>query len=423
MTSDMDRSIAKPRWSRRRLALAGGAAGLVVLAGVAGVGALGGARSSLRVPAAQVTVATVEPGVFHDFATLRAKVAPKDIVYLDALEGGQVQKVLAHAGDTVAAGQPLVAFRNTQLELDVLDREGRLVESITQLQAYEKQLEDTRLANAKQAADIDYNIVRLSRAAERREILMAKGFLAPEARDRVRDELDYHRRLRPLQAESSRRQDALRQDQLPQIKAELATLRQSLTITRAKLDDLMVRAPMAGRLTDMDLYAGQIVNRGQRLGQIVPATGFKLIAQVDEYYLDRVRVGQAGTIESAGEAYALRVARVNPQVKNAAFQVELNFAGPAPPNLLPGQALEGRLSLGGDRRAIILPSGAFLERSGGDWAMVLEAGGRRAERRRIKLGRRNDQQLEVLGGLRPAERVIVSDYTGFEKIERVELTK
>lgn len=422
MTAEMDRSIAKPRWSRRRLALAGGAAGLAILLGVAAVGALGRTGASLRVPAAQVTVATVEPGVFHDFATLRAKVAPKDIVYLDALEGGQVRTVLARAGDTVTAGQPLVAFRNTQLELDVLDREGRLVESITQLQAYEKQLEDTRLANAKQAADIDYNIVRLSRAAERREILLAKGFLAPEARDQVRDELDYHRRLRPLQAESSRRQDALRQDQLPQIKAELATLRQSLTITRAKLDDLMVRAPMAGRLTDMDLYAGQIVNRGQRLGQIVPDTGFKLSAQVDEYYLDRVRVGQSGTIESAGKTYPLRVARVNPQVKDATFQVELNFVGPTPPGLLPGQALEGRLSLGGDRRAIILPSGAFLERSGGDWAMVLDDGGKRAERRRIKLGRRNDQQLEVLGGLKPGERVIVSDYTGFEKIERVELT-
>jgi len=422
MTAEMDSRIERPRWMQRRGLVVIGAAAGCVLAGWAAVSLIG-AKSSVRVPAASVTIDTVQAGVFHDQAVLRAKAAPKDVIYLDALEGGQVERVLAHAGDMVTAGQPLVQFRNTQLELDVLDREGRLVESITQLQSYEKQLEDTRLANARVSAEIDYNIVRLGRAAARRDTLLAKGFLSPEAHDQVHDELDYDRRLRPLQTESDRRQDALRQSQLPRIEAELNNLRDSLKITKSKLDDLVVRAPIAGRLTDMDLYVGQIRGRGERLGQIVPDTGFKLKAPIDEYYLDRVRVGQSGEIDLDGRTYPLRVTLVDPQVKDATFQIELAFVGAAPAGLLPGQALEGRLSLGGDRRALILPAGAFLERTGGDWVMVMDKSGRQALRRRIRLGRRNADQVEVLGGLVPGERVITSDYTGLEKVDRVDLTR
>ncbi|HEX5264874.1 MAG TPA: HlyD family efflux transporter periplasmic adaptor subunit, partial [Phenylobacterium sp.] len=205
--------------------------------------------------------------------------------------------------------------------------------------------------------------------------------------------------------------------------SELATLQESLKVTRAKLDSLVVRAPVAGRLTDMDIKLGEIRNRGQRLGQIVADTGFKLQAQIDEYYLDRVRPGQTGAVTIEEREVPVRVTRVDPQVKNATFQVDLAFEGAMPRGLLPGQALEGRLTLGGDRPALILPAGPFLERTGGDWAMVADPGGGHADRRRIKIGRRSTQQVEVVSGLRSGERVITSDYTGFEKVDRVVLTK
>lgn len=345
------------------------------------------------------------------------------MIYLDALEGGQVQAVLAEAGDQVVAGQPILKFRNTSLELDVLDREARLVESITQLQAYEKQLEDARVANEKAAAQIQYDITRLQRTAERRDALAAKGFISRDLHDQVHDELDHSRRLLPLQTSTNREQEALRKRQLPQIRGELATLQESLSVTRSKLDSLVVRAPVAGRLTDMDIKLGEIRGRGQRLGQIVADTGFKLQAQIDEYYLGRVQPGQNGEVELDGRRLPVRVTRVDPQVKNATFQVDLAFAGAMPRGLLPGQALEGRLTLGGDRSALILPAGPFLERTGGDWIMVADAGGGRAERRRIRIGRRSAEQVEVLSGLKPGERVITSDYAAFEKVDRVVLTK
>ncbi len=421
--SAMDRPISRaPVWRQRRVLLgAGAAAGAVALVVVALVAA--GGITSVRVPAATVTIDAAQDGVFHDFVPLKGKAAPKDEVYLDALDGGQVAEVLARSGDTVAAGQPLVRFRNTALELDVLDREGRLVESITQLQTYEKELEQTRVANEKAAQEIGYNIVRLSRAEARREPLLARGFVPREETDQLKDELAYEQRVAPVQADTNRRQEALRQAQLPQIAAEMATLKQSLAVTRSKLDSLVLKAPVAGKLTEDDLQVGQIVKPGDRLGEVVPASGFKATADIDEYYLGRVARGQVADVTIDSVSYPMVVTRVNPQVKDSTFQVELAFKAAQPPGLLPGEALEGKLAVGGDRRALILPAGPFLDRTGGDWVMVVSNDGGHAERRRVKLGARNADQVEVLSGLKPGERVITSDYAAFEKVGRVDLSR
>jgi HlyD family secretion protein len=421
MSADMDRKVPRPRRRGQLLLGAGliGAVGAVVLIGVA---IIHGAQPTVRVPLQTVTIATVEPGVFHDFTPLRGKVVPHDTVFLDALEGGQVAQVMAHGGDQVRAGQPLIVFRNTELELDVLDREGRLIESITELQTYEKQLEDERLANAKAAAEIDYNILRLGRAADRRRTLAAKDYVSAESNDQIRDELAYDQRLQPLQADSNAREAALRLRQLPEIQADLASLQKSLGITRGKLDDLVVKAPVSGQLADLVDTIGQNYNRGDRLGEIVANTGFKVAAGIDEYYLGRVRAGQTATADIAGQTWRLRVTRVYPEVKDGAFTVDMEFVGPAPAGLLPGEAVDGKLSLGGDRPALVLSAGPFLDRTGGDWAMVLEPDGRAAERRRIVIGRRNAEQVEILSGLEAGDRVITSDYAAFEKADRVELT-
>jgi HlyD family secretion protein len=421
MTVGMDRPIKRPGWRRGPVLIAGVAAAVIVAAILVGVIVNGAA--GVRVPAATVTIDQVQSGVFHDFVPLKGKALPKDEVYLDALDGGQVAEVLAHSGDQVVAGQPLVKFRNTALELDVLDREGRLVESITELQTFEKQLEETRVANAKAAAEIAYNVIRLGREAQRRDILLAKGFFPREQSDQLHDELAYDQHLAPLQDDSNRRQETLRLAQLPQIEAEMATLRESLVVTRSKLDSLTLKAPVAGKLSEDDLQVGQILKPGDRVGEVVPATGFKAQAQIDEYYLGRVAIGQAADVTVDGRNFAMVVTRVDPQVKDATFQVELAFNAAAPTDLLPGEALEGKLAVGGDRAALVLPAGPFLERTGGDWVMVVSADGGHAERRHIKLGARNQDQVEVLSGLSPGERVITSDYAAFEKVGRVDLSR
>jgi HlyD family secretion protein len=421
MTMSMDRPVRMPWW-RRKPWLQGSIAAIVAMLLIT-IGALllGTPERSVRVAAAGLTIARVSKGPFHDFIPLRGKVVPMNTVYLDALEGGRVDRILVQAGDTVTEGQPLVELSNTELELDVLDREGRLVESITQLQTYQTQLEQNRVANQKALAQIDYNVTRLQRSVARRNILVADDAEPLEVKDQVQDELDYDVRVRPMQDDSNRKQEQLRLQQLPQIHSQLEKLQQDLKITHGKLDNLTVRAPVTGRVTAMDLKVGENRNRGERFGEITPDTGDKLAAEVDEYYLGRVQMGQVAEIEIGDTSWALKVVRVYPKVTNGTFTVDLAFQDATPVGLLPGQALQGKLALGADRTATILPSGAFLERTGGDWIFVLAPDGKSALRHTIKIGRRNDEQVEVLSGLAAGERAITSDYTGLERIDRIDL--
>jgi HlyD family secretion protein len=384
---------------------------------------LGGLERSIRVAATSVTVARVTQGTFHDFIPLRGKVVPMNTVYLDALEGGRVDRVLAQAGDMVREGQPLVELSNTELELDVLDREGRLVESITQLQAYQTQLEQNRVSNQKALAQIDYDVTRLQRSVARRNILVADDAEPVETKDQVQDELDYDLKVRPMQDESNHKQEALRQQQLPHIRSQLGKLQEDLKITHGKLDNLTVRAPVTGRLTALDLKVGENRNRGERFGEVTPETGFKLAAEVDEYYLGHVLDGQIADVGVGDKSWVLKVVRVYPKVTNGTFTIDLAFQDATPAGLLPGQTLQGKLALGADRTATLLPAGAFLERTGGDWIFALAKDGKSALRRTIKIGRRNAEQVEVLSGLAVGEQAIISDYTGLERIDRIDLTK
>jgi HlyD family secretion protein len=423
MTAAMDIAIVRPWWRKpRTLRLIAIPAAGVLLAFTLSAW-FGGAQRTLRVPAINVEISTVTQDMFRDFVPLRSKVVPRDVVYLDALEGGRVERVLVEPGDVVTAGQPLVELTNTQLELDVLDRQARLVESITQLQAYQTQLEQNRLSNDKALASIDYDIARLTRALERRQALTKSGMLAREASDTVSDELEFMRKLRPLQARSNEQQNQLRVQQLPQIAAQLSKLQQDIGITRRKLDQLTVRAPVDGLMTAIDLKVGENPARGARLGEITPDTGYKLSADIDEYYLGRLRADQMGTIEFDEQQVRVRVKRVLPQVTQGTFKVELAFEGEPPHGLLAGQGLQGKLALGNDTPALVLPAGAFLAETGGDWVFVLDAELGEAQRRRIKTGRRNAEQVEILSGLAPGEQVITSNYSSFARIDRIELVR
>lgn len=375
----------------------------------------------LRVERDKLAISTVMRGTFHDFIPLRARLAPRQTVYLDAIEGGRVEQVLVEPGDRVTEGQPLVRLGNTELELTVLDREARLIESITQLQSRQSTLEQSRLENQKQLATIEYNIVRLERALNRRKALPS---VAVEQRDTLQDELDYNRRLQPIQLESNHSQEALRVRQLPQIAAQLDKLHEDVEITRAKLANLLVRAPVAGRMTAIDLKIGENRNRGERLGELTPESGFKIVAAVDEYYLGRLRTGMPATGEIAGREWPLTIERVYPQVRDGAFTVDLRFTGPAPEEMLAGQAVQGKFTLGTATTATtatILAVGPFLQQSGGEWVFVLAPGDDTALRRRIRPGRRNIEQLEILDGLSAGERVIISDYQGYNGVDRIEI--
>jgi len=423
----MDRRIEHSRWSLQRLPLAARIGGAAVLFGIAILLIVrliaGPGGNTLRMPLDQVSVATVSQGLFRDLIPVNARVAPRETIYIDATDGGRVDRIYVEAGDIVEEGQPLIALSNTNLALQVIQQESQLNQAISQLQQNEIALEQNHLSNERGLAEIDYEILRLRRAVTRREDLSGKGLVAREQRDELADQLAYFERLKPIQADSSRRQSELRARLLPDIHRQLQNLRGSLTVVHDKLDGLLVRAPVAGRVTALDLKVGENRAAGERLAEVTPDAGMKLVADIDEFYLSRVRPGQTASVELNGQPVELSVRRVSPQVRNGQFQIDLDFGEQRPDALVSGSTAQGRLRLGGDSNAVIVPNGPFIERTGGDWVFVVSADGSSAQRRTIRLGRRSIEQLEVLSGLIAGERIITSDYTGLDQVERIVLAR
>lgn len=416
----MDTPLTTRWWQRpRRGTWIGATVALFVL--LAAIAAMRGAgERRLTVAAETVSIASARRAPFRDAVPIHGTLQSKEVVYLDAVVGGQVEHILARPGDRVAAGQPLLSFRNAQLMRDVLDNAGRLVESITQVQSFETQLETNRATNDKTAIEVAYAVTALEQKAARVDPLAARGFYPRGEAEALHIDLARYRRLDAVQAATNRRQETLRQAQLPRLRSEQERLRRSLDATHAQLDDLVVRAPVAGTVTQLDLKLGQNRDRGDRLAEITSDAGFRVAADIDEFYLSRVRAGQSATMTFDGRRWTARIARIHPEVKNGAFTVELDFDGGQPADATPGATIEGELALGADRPALILPAGV-LAGGGGD-LFVLSPDGRSARRRPVRFGRRNPAQVEILAGLGPGERAIVSDISAWSRIDRIDLT-
>jgi HlyD family secretion protein len=417
--SVMDRPIAR-RWLKPRLliAMALPLFGLATLGGVM----LNSAERSLRMQTSKITIGSVTTAPFHDFIPISGQIVPLDSVVLDAVQGGRVEQVFVEAGQTVAAGQPLIRLSDPTLELDAIARETQVIAQMNNDWTQQVSFEVTRSTDAKAVIDAEYHILRLSREVARRRPLAEAGFGSREKLDQSADELAYQRRLRDLAVEALQRDSDLIKRSNDLIERTAPRLDANLAAARAQLDLLTVRAPADGVLTGLDAHVGEAKTRGQYLGQIDQDRGFKVTIQVDEFYLSRVRPGQRVAASIDGAPSVLVVAKVYPQVKNRKFDIDLTWPNDIPHGLRRGQAVQARLELGDDVPAVVLPAGPFLEVTGGAWVFVLDHDGATAIRRPVKLGRRTIETIEVLDGLHPGDRVVTSDYTGFDRIDRLDLS-
>jgi len=415
----MDKPVERrfPKWMKP----AAIAVGVLLLGSLAYVFLLPEEGRTLRLAGNRVTVSEVTTGTFEDFIPVRGRVTPLRTIFLDAVEGGRVEEVLVEDGALVEEGQMLVRLANTQLQLDVIAREAQVTEQLNNLNTLELQLEQNRLSHARNLVEIDYQITRLTRLVERREQLIADGHVSQQQYDEVADELAYQKARREVTLEAQETDARLQQAQMEQLRESVDQLRQNLVLARQNLENLKVRAPVAGQLTAFDVEIGQSLSRGERIGQIDSPDEFKLTALIDEFYLPRVDIAQTATAEVEGREYRLQVSKIYPQVRDGQFQVDLTFADDMPEGIRRGQTVQTRLTLGDPAEAVLIPNGAFYQDTGGNWVFVVAPDGSVAVKRPVRLGRRNARYIEVLEGLEPGERVITSPYTGFTEMDRLEL--
>lgn len=415
----MDRRIERSWFERYRKQGALGAA--VILASLLLVWFWPEGGRSLKVDGGRVVISAVTTGRFDDFIPVRGRVTPLRTIYLDAIEGGRVERVVVEDGAFVEAGELLVELSNTSLQLDVISRAAQVTEQLNNLRTLELALERNRLEHKRNLVEIDYQLTRLGRLVERRQGLVERGNAPRADLEDAEDELQYYKNRHQVTLESQRTDARLQKVQIRQLRDAGAQLEANLEFARHNLDSLNVRAPASGKLTALNAEIGQSLSRGERLGQIDDPEGFKIKAEIDEFYLGRVDLEQTADLSVGGQPYQLRVAKIYPQVRNGQFEVDLEFGDNAPAGVRRGQTLQMRLFLGDASEAVLIRNGAFYQDTGGDWVFVVSDDGTTAIRRRVRLGRRNMRFIEVLDGLEPGESVITSPYTNFLDMDRLEL--
>jgi HlyD family secretion protein len=415
----MDRVVERKGLSMQvKIGLA--AAGIILLAGLFYWFAPG--ANSQTVEASRVTISTVARGRFDDFLPLRARVEPLVTVFLDAVEGGRVEQVLVEDGAMVQPGQMLAVLSNSDLQLNVLARQTEVIQQINSMRSQELALNQTRLANERALIEADLATQTARRKYELEAPLAERGYVSRRQFMDSRDAYEANRQRSAVLRRQQATDERLQSSQLAQLRESATALNASLALARASLDALNLRAPVGGQLTSFSIQVGQSFNRGERLGQIDSAGRNKLRAQVDEFYLGRVAEGQIASADVGGRPFRMRISKIYPQVRNGAFEVDLQFIGQEPADLQRGQTVQIRLTLGDPTPALLIPNGAFYNETGGNWVFVVAPDGGSAIKRQVRLGRRNADHIEVLEGLDPGERVITSPYTGFAERDRLDLS-
>jgi HlyD family secretion protein len=398
--SAMDRAIVRrPTWSRLIIPV-----GVVVLLFVIGAATLLSHSGRVyRVPLDRLSIAAAEEGLFEDFIPVRATVAPYLTAYLTTDQGGTVRQVLVEDGATVKSGQALIVLSNPALQLQVA--------------AQQLVFEQTRFQYQRDLLDIEHHISKLQGDLTRDKILLDGNAIAPSTYTQEQEEYDYYKKLRAATMKSRDVEQNVRTTQLTGSPIQAGP--SAGDIANAGINALTIRAPMDGQLSALDAEVGQSKAQGAVLGQVNAADRFKLTAQVDEFHLGRVAIGQEALFTVSGRDYKAKIAKVYPQVVNGAFKVDLYFDALPPSGIHVGQAIDLKVELGGASSTLMIANGPFYQDTGGNWAFVLLPDGQSAIKRPIRLGRRNPQFVEVIDGLRAGDKVVVSGYEAYQKMDRL----
>jgi HlyD family secretion protein len=371
----------------------------------------------------RITVARVSYGTFHEYIPVTGNVVPLATVYLDAVEGGQVTDVFVEEGALVNAGDALVRLKNTGLQLEVIGAEAQLTEQLNYLATNRLTFEQSRLARQRELLEIQYQLDLAERHLAQLRPLVATGGVAQSEVDDLEATLTYYRGLEVAVRDAQAVDAEFQATQMASMDEALGVMNANLDIARENLNDLTIIAPIDGQLTLLEAEVGESKAPGVRIGQVDQVNAFKVTALVDEFYLSRVVIGQRATAEIAGDEYVLELTKVYPGVQNRQFEVDLAFGDRVLPNIRRGQTLRLRLEIGAPAETLVLANGAFFDDTGGQWAFVMAPSGDVAERREVRLGRRNPDGIEGLGGLDVGDTVITSSYQQMLDFDRIQIRR
>ena len=367
-------------------------------------------NKTLRVDKDTVTISSAVKGEFNDYIRISGRVQPMTTIQLSPQEGGIVEKILIEEGSPVKAGDAILILNNDNLDLQILNSEAELAEKENILRNTQIQMEQQKLDVRQNVLEYGTNVERLRRAYEQQKALYEDKLIAKE--EYLKAEEDYQLALQKynLMTERSKQDSLYRGTQIDRMEESLENMQLNMSMIRRRKSNLIVKAPIDGELGLLDVVLGQSIAAGTKIGQINSVGLYKVEAQIDEHYIDRVVAGLEATFERQGETYSTVIRKVYPEVRDGKFKADFKFDGEQPDNIRSGQTYYLNLQLGQPEEAVIIPRGTFYQKTGGKWIYVVNKEGTKAVKREIRIGRQNPQYYEVLEGLEPGERVITSGY-------------
>lgn len=410
----MDRQIEKKSFLRRYawyIAAAAALAALLVWI------VLGTTASTMTIDATDITISDVTRGKFDDYVRLNGQVLPIQVVQISPEEGGIVREKVVEEGTRVRKGDVILRLSNSNLDLQILNAEAELAEKQNLLRNTQVAMQQDRLNNRTEQATLDTDCDRKRRAYEQNARLYKERLISKEVYLQSREDYKLARRKQSLISQRLKQDSLYRHVQMSQMEDNLDNMRKNVLLVRDRKNKLEVRSAIDGELGLLDVELGQNIAAGQNIGQINDLSDFKVQAQIDEHYIDRVRPGLSASFSRDGKTYLLRVRKVYPEVRNGTFRTDFVFVGERPAQMRSGQTFYVELALGKSQQATLIPRGTFFQTTGGNWIFVLDKSGRKAYRRNISIARQNPQYYEVTDGLEPGERVITSGYEAFKDNE------
>jgi HlyD family secretion protein len=396
---------------------------IVIGAGILAFGFLGylsfTKKRTLNVKTSELLIKEVKQDFFEDFIVFQAKTEPLHSMLINVIEGGSVQEVFVENGSMVEAGQALARLYNPNTELGYLTQETAIIEQINNLNVAKLNLRNQELGLMKDLIAIEHDFNAAKNLYDRNKKLIEKGVISQNDWSTIEESYRYQLERKNIIQESIEKEKETNRIQIAQINQSIGTMQKSLDILKKNKLNFVVLAPLTGRLSSFDPILGKTYNAGESIGKIDVMKGYKLVAQVDEFYLDRVAVGQKGQVEYKGKPLEVQVTKVLPEVKSGRFDVELNFVSTEEMALQEGISFGVKLILSERDQKLVLPKGSFYQETSGSWIFVVN--GQKAERRQIKLGKENPYYYEVLDGLYEGEKVITSSYKDYKDVEELNL--
>ena len=407
----MDKKIKKKKFTFKKVAMYG--LGLVIVAFIVYQLGWSDRRPTLKVDKEKITISTVSQGVFQDYIPQTGNVEPSKTIYLDAIEGGTIERVVLQSGAKVSRGDVILELSNLNRELSVLSQEAALNESINRVRQTRLGLTQNDLAQQQQLAQIRNQLSKLGPRFQREKALYEKELISKQQFEET--QADYNLNVKNWEITYAQyRNDSIdRIRQMAQLNASENRMIESLNGVGLILDNLTIKSPIEGQLSTIQLEEGQAVMGGERLGQVDIIGSFKVRVPIDELYLPRISTGLGATTRFNNQDYDLRITYIYPTITNGRFEVDMDFVGDAPQGIKRGQSLRMKIELGQSSEEILVPVGGFYKDTGGNWIFVLDETGNKAVRRNIRIGRKNSEYYEVLEGINPGEKVITSSYETF----------